>query len=312
MKIVVAYGGISNERNISIESGLCVYNALVELNKDVYLLDVKHKNISGELDRLGADVCFNALHGAFGEDGLFQSICESIDLPYTGSSPIASAIAMDKVQAKRIFQAEGLPTLPFFHWTADNNDPVPEFDFPWCIKPNLEGSSVGLVRVSDVNHWRDIKASLQPNMGESLLIEPLATGEEVTVGIINGHALPPIFVRTKHGLYDYNAKYERNDTEYLFNIGMSEIDLEKIKCIALRAYNTLGCHGWGRVDIIFQNDKPYILEINTIPGLTSHSLVPKAFEHQGGTFNQLILEILKTSKLHSPKIVPFKAKINTV
>ncbi|HJN38312.1 MAG TPA: D-alanine--D-alanine ligase [Gammaproteobacteria bacterium] len=298
MKIIVACGGVSNERNISLDSGNCVFNALVEMNKNVEYLDVRHKNITQELERINADVCFNVLHGNYGEDGIFQSICESIELPYTGSDFNASAIAMNKVQSKRIFAADGLPTLPFVEWIIGHNDPQPSFDFPWCIKPSSEGSSIGIIMVMNNHQWSKVRNELLNKKGEVYLIEPLANGQELTVGIINDRAMAPIWVKPQQGFYDFQAKYQRNDTEYLFDTGLSDADLDNIKKIALQSFRVIGCHGWGRVDLIYHDDMPYILEINTVPGMTSHSLVPKAYEYEGGSFNNLVLDILKSAKLH--------------
>ncbi len=297
----VLKGGISREREVSLKSGEAIAEALREKQYSVQEIDVTDPQIP-ELDNGSIDVFFVALHGRFGEDGQIQSLLEEKGVPFTGSGSSASERGMDKFESKRIFREHSIPTPPF-HTYSEGDRPVP----PPCglmsglqegegfvIKPRSQGSSIGITMVE---HRKEIsKAIKQTREVESdLLVEPRYSGPEVTVGILNGEPLPVIQLELARDFYDYTAKYEDERTGYELNPDLPEQLLEEIQRISLDAYRALGCEGQARADLILHEQTPYLLEINTIPGMTSHSLLPKAAKKQGISFPDLCEQILQSA-----------------
>jgi D-alanine-D-alanine ligase len=293
-KVVVLAGGTSRERDISLTSGNAVLAALKELKVDVELVDTQHLDIN-VLKRF--DRAFIALHGLGGEDGQIQAVLECLNIPYTGSRVAASAITMDKVLTKKIWAAAGFKLAASFVVRSETEaaEAVKKLGLPVIFKPSLEGSSVGITLVesmTDIN-----KAFAEANKpGQQVLVEKFIKGKEYSVGILDGEVLPSVRMSTKRAFYDFTAKYIDNDTEYFCPSGLSEKDEQEIQQTALAAFKEVGCSGWGRVDFI-RNEKGdcYLLEVNTVPGLTSHSLVPMEARVKGYSFNELIIRILEST-----------------
>ncbi len=295
-RVAVLYGGQSAEREVSLNSGAAVCRALQASGVDAFLLDVG-KDVVARLQSEPIDCAFIALHGAGGEDGRIQALLEFLDLPYTGSGVQASSIAMDKWRSKQIFSAANISTPQYRALTKDNLDQViAELGCHLMVKPAHEGSSIGMSKVSSRDQ---LEAALTEasRFDRSVFAEQVIEGPEYTVAILNGQALPPIRLETDHHFYDYNAKYLANDTRYICPCGLSEADEARLRTLALEAFDALGCQGWGRVD--FMTDKQgqfYALEVNTVPGMTDHSLVPMAGKACGLSFEQLVLAILDQAK----------------
>ena len=281
LAITVLSGGPSGERDISIQSGQAVAAALRERGHTVHLEDIDPDNL-GALAR-DVDCVFVALHGAFGEDGQVQAILERRGLAYCGTGPEACALAANKAAAKARFADLGLPTPRFAVATPDN---IREFmalwSLPVVVKPVKEGSSLACFIVRDFTQFRPAIEEVLARY-EACLIEDYIPGREITVGILGEGALPPIEVRTRREFYDYDAKYVDEDTEYLFEIDLPQDLLERIVAMSLAAHRGLGCRDFSRVDwrVDDEQSEPYLLEVNVIPGLTSHSLLPKAAQKVG-------------------------------
>lgn len=294
----VLKGGFSREREVSLESGEAVADALRTRGYDVREIDVTGPEIP-ELNDDSFDVFFIALHGEFGEDGQVQALLEERDVPFTGSGSKSSERGMDKFATKRIFRKHEIPTPPFHAYSEDDR-PVPppcgltsELDIGdgYVIKPRSQGSSIGVTMVDQRNEIG--KGIMKAREVESdVLVEPRMEGPEVTVGILNGEALPVIQLELAREFYDYEAKYKDERTGYNLNPDFSEEQLQEMKDISLRAYEALDCEGQARADLILHEGKPYVLEINTIPGMTSHSLLPKAAKKKGLDFPELCEQIL--------------------
>jgi len=294
----VLMGGVSNEREVSLETGSAVAAALREKGYTVEEIDVQSRDIPA-LDRDDIDVFFVALHGAFGEDGQIQEAMEERGVPFTGSGARASRLGMDKISAKKIFREEEIPTPPF-HAYLEGDPPAP----PPCglmpgltdgdgfvVKPRSQGSSIG---ISIVETRREIGPAVQDarEIESDALVEPRYEGPEVTVGILSGEPLPVIQLEPARDFYDYTAKYEDERTGYILNPDLPDELLEEIQEVSVRGYEALGCEGQARADLILHEDEPYLLEINTIPGMTSHSLLPKAAAEAGMSFADLCERIL--------------------
>lgn len=292
-KVVVLMGGQNSEREVSLMSGNEVIKGLQQYNIDVHAIDVGNdivaKLIEGNFDR-----AFIALHGVYGEDGTIQGLLESLKIPYTGSGVAASALAMDKIRSKWLLQRLGIPTLPFIIANGEINfaDVKKQLKLPLVVKPNTQGSSVGVTKVTnEIEFNKAIEAARE--FDSDIFIEPWIEHQELTVGILDEEALPVIRIATPVGFYDYHAKYFSDDTQYHIPSGLSEAKEEEVKRIALEAYHALGCKHLGRVDLVMDEDgKVDVLEVNTVPGLTSHSLVPKAAKACGIDFAELSLRIL--------------------
>jgi len=294
-KVAVLLGGWSSERSVSLQSGEAVMTALQASGVDAHAVDVD-RDICSVLTNGNYDRVFNILHGTAGEDGAIQGMLEVMDIPFTGSGVKASALAMDKLQTKRIWRSAGLPTPVYLRLTFDTDWPavIRTLGLPLIVKPVAEGSSVGMTKVTTA-------AELQPawqaasEFGD-VFAEQWIQGDEYTVAVLQSEALPAIRLQTPHDFYDFSAKYEADDTQYHCPCGLSQ-ELEKaLQKTALSAFNLLGASGWGRGDLMRDQDgKFWLIELNTIPGMTSHSLVPKSAKVAGIEFNELVLRILETS-----------------
>lgn len=297
-KIGVLMGGNSPEREVSLKSGMAIYRALKRKGYNATAIDVG-PNICSVLMKEGVEIAFLALHGGYGEDGSIQGLLEVIGIPYTGSGVLASALSMDKEASKKVFFYHGIPVPPFVVLSRQevidgrvNCDLCP-FGLPWVIKPSKEGSSIG---VSIVKEEKEIAASLDSafNFGKRIIIERYIKGREIQVGILNNRILGSIEVRPKMGLYSYEAKYTPGLTEYISPPVLPADDLKKVEEIGLSAHVALGCRGATRVDTILSEEGDvYVLEVNTIPGMTETSLLPKIAKQSNLEFDALIEEILR-------------------
>ena len=295
-KVAVLMGGPSSEREISFLSGNAVLGALREKGVDAHAFDPAERDL-WELKREGFARVFIALHGRFGEDGTVQGALETLKIPYTGSGVMASALAMDKWRTKLIWEARGIPT-PRYRMADASTDwmrVVAELGLPLVVKPAREGSTIGLTKVTGVDHGELAQAYGEASKHDDLvLIEEFVAGIEVTAAILNGVALPLIRIEAPQGNYDYRNKYFSDDTKYHCPSGLPEAQEREIQTLVLRAVEALGCTGWGRADLILRDDgKPFLLEMNTIPGMTGHSLVPMAARAAGIAFDDLALRILE-------------------
>ena len=293
-KVAVLMGGWSAEREVSLKSGAAVLNALLEKNVDAYKIDVQRESIFDELKNGQFDRVFIILHGPGGEDGVIQSVLEVLQLPYTGSGVLASALAMDKLRCKELLQGVGLstPTYLKVDETTDMSYVGATLGFPIMIKPTLEGSSIGMSKVTEeAGLEKAIHAALK--FGDDVLAEQWVHGKEYTVAILGRTVLPVIRLETKRDFYDYAAKYTDDDTQYHCPCGLDKEEESTLQRLALSAFDAVGAKGWGRVDIMSNEEgKPSVIEINTVPGMTSHSLVPMAAKAQNISFNDLVFNIL--------------------
>ena len=289
--IAVLMGGYSTEREISLMSGKAVYQALLKNNVECFPFDLTEDN----LDKLWIkefDKAFIVLHGRGGEDGYIQSLLDKRKVPFTGSGVDASNLCMNKAHTKNIWLKQELPLSPSI--VATQGKPIDPIDFPlpWAVKPTMEGSSIGITKVENINEL-DTALELAWQYNDEALIEHWIEGDEYTVAILGNQALPSIKIISDHDFYDYDSKYFSNKTEYLCPSDLSDQQEKNIRAIAMKAFNLTGACGWGRADFILDKDKnPYLLEINTVPGMTSHSLVPMAAKVAGMNFEQLVLKIL--------------------
>jgi len=289
--IAVLMGGYSAEREISLMSGKAVYKALLKNNVECFSFDLTEDN----LDKLWIkefDKAFIVLHGRGGEDGYIQSLLDKRKIPFTGSGVEASNLCMNKAHTKDVWLKHELPLSPSI--VATQGKPIDPIDFPlpWAVKPTMEGSSIGITKVENINEL-DTALELAWQYNDEALIEHWIEGDEYTVAILGNQALPSIKIISDHDFYDYDSKYFSNKTEYLCPSDLSEQQEKNIRTIAMKAFNLTGASDWGRVDFILDKNKnPYLLEINTVPGMTSHSLVPMAAKAAGMNFEQLVLKIL--------------------
>ena len=292
-KVAVLLGGRSAEREISLKSGAAVLAALQKNGIDAHPFDPSVRNLQALRDE-NYDRVFIALHGRYGEDGTVQGALELMNLPYTGSGVLASALAMDKWRTKLVWQAAGLP-IPDYQLltdTCDFNAVVEKLGLPLFVKPANEGSSVGITKVKNSSALR--AAYLEAAQYDPLVLaEKFIGGGEYTVAILGQHALPVIKIEPATEFYDYEAKYLRNDTRYVCPSGLSLESETEMQQLALQGFALIGGRGWGRVDFLVDNmGKLYLLEANTVPGMTDHSLVPMAARQAGMSFEQLVLHIL--------------------
>lgn len=295
LKITVLSGGPSAEREVSLASGHNVSKALKALGHHVEVADIGPDDLHA-LD-IPADVLFIALHGTFGEDGQLQRILDERGLRYCGSDAAASSLAMDKLATKARFVEAGIPTPRFDVVTPDRvRDVAQRWTTPVVIKPINQGSSVDCIIIDDRGMLQSELKRLT-NRYSRCLIEEYIQGPELTVGILGNEALPPIQIRTRRQFFDYDAKYIDDDTEYLFDIDLPEVVLEHVKTLSLRAHQALGCRDFSRVDwmVDARTNETYALEVNTIPGFTEHSLLPKAAQRAGLSFAQLCQRIVDCS-----------------
>jgi D-alanine-D-alanine ligase len=323
-KIALLFGGTSPERKVSKASGASIYAALKNLGYDTRLINPAYgkkqpdvffnENESDEISNRnyveainselldGIDLAFLALHGKWGEDGTVQSLLELRGIKYTGSNVVSSSVAMDKAMSKIIFQYYGVKT-PNWFVVSQSNSASPQvvstikekFGFPCVIKPNDQGSTVGLTICDNENKVEE-SLSLAYRFSDKALIEEYIPGREMTVTVFDNKALPVLEMKPKHGLYDYECKYTPGMTEYEVPAKISKQVEEELQFQALLAFNSLGCRGYSRIDFRLKNDKEtYCLEVNTLPGMTSTSLVPKAAKAVGISFEELVDRIVKLS-----------------
>jgi D-alanine-D-alanine ligase len=306
-RVVVLYGGWSKEREVSLVGGAAVLRGLQESGVDALGLDAGEDWMS-QMQALQPDHVFIMLHGSGGEDGVVQGALESIGLPYTGSGVLASALAMDKIRCKQFWFGIGLPTPAFEVIRADSDwaAVLESLGGSAMVKPASEGSSLGMSKADSPDQMGEAWA-LARQHDEHVLAEAWLSGAEYTVAIVNGKALPTIKLETERVFYDYEAKYIADDTRYLCPCGLSVKQESAMQAMAIKAYESLGCRGWGRVDLMVGGDgQCYVLEVNTVPGMTDHSLVPMAAIADGTSFDNLVLEILlaSTSESSSMKARP--------
>lgn len=295
-KVAVLFGGTSAEREVSLKSGSAVLKGLLESGIDAHPIDTQTYPIM-QLKQEGFTKAFNILHGRGGEDGIIQAILTYQNIPYTGSNVLSSALTMDKFKTKLVWQSLGLPVANYvmvekfqsFNVVAI----VEKLGLPLFIKPIHEGSSVGMAKVNEVSELQSAIDSAF-KYDDFVMVESFLAGKEFTVGIVGDEILPSIHIKASTEFYDYDAKYLSNETQYYCPSGLSDDKEEEIKKLALEAYKAVGCLGWGRVDIMFDDKaSPYLLEVNTAPGMTEHSLVPMAAKQYGWNFNELVCRILQ-------------------
>ncbi len=293
-RVGVLFGGDSAERAVSLDSGAAVLKALLEANVDAVGIDLTHDAVSQIVDA-NIDRVFNMLHGVGGEDGRIQGLLHYLKLPYTGSGIQASSLSMDKLRTKQLWQGIGLPTPAFTSLTETSNwqDVLTTLGGKAFVKPVNEGSSIGMGSAASAE---ELKAAFSKarEYDETVIAESLITGPEFTVAILNGEVLPPIKLETDNQFYDYDAKYISNETRYFCPCELSPEKDQELRALALSAFESLGCKGWGRVDLMSNSDGEFfLLEVNTVPGMTSHSLVPMAAKAAGLSFEGLVVNILK-------------------
>ena len=300
-KVAVLMGGTSAERDVSLMSGKAVLAGLREAGVDAHAIDTRDVSVL-TLKEQGFTSAFIALHGRGGEDGTLQAMLEFLQLPYTGSGVMASAITMDKLRTKLLWQGRGLPTGRFVWLTrqqyqagldAATRDAIAALGLPLFVKPSSEGSSVGISRVNTPD---DLPAALKEAFRHDgdVLVEAFLSGGEYTVGIVGDRILPSIRIQTASEFYDYEAKYISDDTQYFCPAGLSAEKEAELQTLVLDAWRALGCSGWGRVDVMTDSEGNFqLLEVNTSPGMTSHSLVPMAAREAGISFSQLVARILE-------------------
>ncbi|EHV5331565.1 D-alanine--D-alanine ligase [Escherichia coli] len=300
-KIAVLLGGTSAEREVSLNSGAAVLAGLREGGIDANPVDPKEVDVT-QLKSMGFQKVFIALHGRGGEDGTLQGMLELMGLPYTGSGVMASALSMDKLRSKLLWQGAGLPVAPWVALTRAEFEKglsdkqlaeISALGLPVIVKPSREGSSVGMSKVVAENALQDaLRLAFQHD--EEVLIEKWLSGPEFTVAILGEEILPSIRIQPSGTFYDYEAKYLSDETKYFCPAGLEASQEANLQALVLKAWTTLGCKGWGRIDVMLDSDGQfYLLEANTSPGMTSHSLVPMAARQAGMSFSQLVVRILE-------------------
>ena len=293
-KVAVLLGGKSAEREVSLKSGGMVLAALRSRDVDAHPFDPRERSLEDLLKERFARV-FIALHGRFGEDGTLQGALEWLRMPYTGSGVLASALAMDKLRTKRLWQAEGLPTAAYEVLGRDTDlaAVARRLKTPLFVKPACEGSSVGMTKVRSAAALDEAYA-LAANFDPVVIAEKFIDGAELTAAVLGDEVLPLIRIETPREFYDYEAKYIASDTRYLIPAGVSAKKEKELQALCLRAFRALGCRGWGRVDLMLdKRGRPYLLEVNTAPGMTDHSLVPMAARAVGLSYEDLCVRILE-------------------
>ena len=299
-KIAVLLGGTSAEREVSLNSGNVVLEALRKQGYDAHPIDPKTFPVA-TLKEQGFDRVFNILHGRGGEDGTMQGLLEQIELPYTGCGVMASALTMDKMRTKMLWKAFGLPVAEMEIVTTENRinlNPiavVKKLGLPLMVKPSLEGSSVGLTKVKTVEELESA-VDFALKFDRTVLIEEWLAGDEFTVPVLDGEVLPSIKIVPEGEFYDYNAKYISDNTQYFCPAGLTEAREQELRRLVKQAYDVVGCRGWSRIDVMADAEGKFrLVEVNTNPGMTSHSLFPKSAATVGYSFEQLVEKILELS-----------------
>ena len=293
-KVAVLMGGWSSERDVSMDSGQAVLKGLQDRGVDAVGIDVGRETILTDLQKEDFDRAFIILHGPGGEDGVIQGALEVMNIPYTGSGVMASSIAMDKFRTKQLLVGANLPTPKYMLLDddVDLNYVVAELGLPLMVKPALEGSSIGMSKVAAEDQMFSAY-ELAAQFDGPVFAEQWVSGDEYTVAVLGEQALPVIRLETPNTFYDYDAKYVSNTTQYHCPCGLEAEDEARLQRLALSTFKSIGAEGWGRVDIICDQDsKPYIIELNTVPGMTDHSLVPMAALASGIEFDELVYRIL--------------------
>lgn len=296
-KVAVLMGGLSAEREISLLSGNAVLSALKESGVDAHGVDVS-ENIASDLLAGNYQRAFIMLHGRGGEDGTIQGLLELMQLPYTGSGVASSSLAMDKLKTKQVWMAMGLPTPEFYILDSEQSceRALKKLSLPVIVKPVLEGSSIGMTKVETAEElvpaWK-----VAQRCGGAVIAERWIDGEEYTAAILDDQVLPMIKLQTSHQFYDYDAKYVANDTQYICPCELPEKLEAEFSVLMQQAFDAVGAESWGRVDFMLdENNLPWLIEVNTIPGMTGHSLVPMAAKQAGLSFNDLVIRILSMAK----------------
>ncbi len=311
-KVAVLMGGRSAEREISLMSGNAVLKALLSQGVDAHTFDPVEKDLS-LLKVENFSRCFIALHGRYGEDGTIQGALELLEIPYTGSGVMASSLAMNKIMTKNIWQAKGLPT-PSWYEVSSAAETINAFNMlntPMIVKPALEGSSIGITKVTAIQQC-EAAFELAEKQNSKIICEQFISGDEVTCTVLSisqsPQALPIIKIVAPNGQYDYKNKYFTNETKYIIPCDLPNDEENKIQKIVLEAFNAIGARGWARLDIMIDalTRKPYLLEINTAPGMTSHSLSPMSALYYGLSFEKLCLKVLETATLDYKNNVSLK------
>ena len=299
-KVAVLMGGLSAEREISLLSGNAILNALQAKGVDAHRVDV-NEDIVNDLSTGQYQRAFIVLHGRGGEDGTIQGLLELMNMPYTGSGVMASSLAMDKLKTKQIWSAMNLPTPEFAILDSIEScgNALATLALPVIVKPVLEGSSIGMSKVEKEDElipaWEKAR-----QCGGTVIAESWIEGDEYTAAILDDQVLPMIKLKTTHKFYDYDAKYEATDTQYICPCGLSEADELSFSELSKDAFNAVNASSWGRVDfMVDHNNKPWLIEVNTVPGMTSHSLVPMAAQQAGLTFDDLAVSILSMASCES-------------
>ena len=291
-RIAVLAGGPSSEKDISIKSGRAVFNALKLEGCDVAWLEIGQKDVEKKLRNPSFDVAFVALHGRFGEDGTVQKMLERMSIPYTGSGVNASQLALDKIASRRIFQKHNIPVPEYEIFNKRTTKSLPKFPFPVVVKPQKEGSSIGL---SLAKNRREFTKACEKayRYSDNIIVEKFIKGREITVGILGNRPLPVVEIIPKRIFYDFNAKYKDGRTEYKVPASLPRHIYRKAQDLGLAAHNALNCCDFSRVDMLLAEDNNiYVLEVNSIPGLTERSLLPKAASAVGLDFGKLCLKLL--------------------
>jgi D-alanine-D-alanine ligase len=299
-KLAVLYGGDSAEREVSLNSGKAVAEGLRQAGFEVDLIDTKGFCLT-DLTKRNIDRVFIALHGRGGEDGCVQGALQYMGIPYTGSDVLGSALSMDKIRSKQVFQAQGLPTAPYA--IVERNDYQEEqaeqilnaLGDMVMVKPANEGSSIGMAKAQTADELHQaLTAAFEYD--DEILVEAWINGPEYTVAILGSEALPAIHMETPREFYDYEAKYQSTTTQYHCPAGLSDEDESALRALALKAFKATGAKGWGRVDVMRNNENQWqLLEVNTVPGMTETSLVPKSAKVHGINFSELVTKIVEIS-----------------
>lgn len=298
-KVAVLMGGWSAEREVSLKSGQAVFEALKSQGINVQGVDVD-RDICNKLQSENYSHVINVLHGRGGEDGDIQGLLNVLQIPYTGSGVLGSALAMDKLRCKQLWKGVGLSTPDYCELETEQDclRAIEQLGLPLMIKPVLEGSSIGISKVKAENEmlpaWKQAM-----ECGGTIIAEKFIEGEEYTAAILGDQVLPMIRLETDNEFYDYQAKYVSNDTKYICPCGLQEAFESELAVIMKKAFDTVMANGWGRVDFMLDNDQQaWLIEVNTVPGMTDHSLVPMAAKQAGISFEELVLKILQGARIH--------------
>jgi len=298
-KVAVLMGGWSAEREVSLKSGQAVLDGLLKQGVNAFGVDVD-RDIYNKLQEEKYSHVFNVLHGRGGEDGVIQGLLNVLEIPYTGTGVLGSALTMDKLCCKQLWKGIGLPTPDYVVLETEQDclQAIDELGLPLMIKPVLEGSSIGISKVKEdadmLPAWK-----LAVECGGTVIAEKFIEGDEYTSVILDAQVLPMIKLQTENEFYDYQAKYVSNDTKYICPCGLNDSVEAELAMIMKNAFDAVQAYGWGRVDFMLDKDgQPWLIEVNTVPGMTDHSLVPMAAKQAGISFEGLVLKILQGAKVH--------------